>query len=156
MKVFISHKQEDTKIANDIIERLKLNSIDAYLDVLDDVMFDGEILTNHIKDKMSTCTDILVVISNLTAQSWWVPFEIGVASEKNFPIVNFIVNGIQLPDYLSYWPQLTKLEQIDNYVKIKKLEDLKFKLSKELRETKDYNPTNTFYRNLKESLRSIY
>ena len=154
MKVFISHKDADSSIAREIKARIERNGAEAYLDVLDNVLYDGQALTNHIKERISECTDILVIISNLTERSWWVPFEIGIASEKDFPIVNYLQSGIRLPDYLSYWPKLIKLEQIDQYVLTKRKIDLKGRISNydtDLSSAEE-SLTNIFYRTLKEQL----
>jgi hypothetical protein len=50
----------------------------------------------------------------------WVPFEIGMDTQLDFPIVNYVPNflgdeKVNLPDYLSYWPKLTKSEDLRKY-----------------------------------------
>ena len=40
--------------------------------------------TDHIRENLNTCTDIIVVMSEATKESWWVPFEIGMATEKRY------------------------------------------------------------------------
>lgn len=122
MKVFISHKKEDSQVAIFIQNVLRSLNVDAYLDVLeDDLLLKGEDLTDHIKNRLSECTDLLVVLSINTKESWWVPFEIGMAAQLDFPIVNYIPNflsdkKVQLPEYLSYWPKLTKSDDLRKYV----------------------------------------
>lgn len=42
---------------------------------------DGKALTEHIKENLNSCTDVIVVMSELTKKSWWVPFEIGMSAQ---------------------------------------------------------------------------
>ena len=117
MKVFISHKKEDSITAFKIQNILKSLKIESYLDLLDtNIASSGEFLTKHIKNNLNKCSDILVVLSEETKKSWWVPFEIGMASQIDMPIVNYLKSGIDLPEYLSYWPRLKNDDDISKYV----------------------------------------
>lgn len=61
MKVFISHKQEDSSIAQDIQMALKGYGVDTYLDLLDDTLIgNGKQLTEHIRAKMGECSDVML------------------------------------------------------------------------------------------------
>ncbi|HAS91240.1 MAG TPA: cytosolic protein [Clostridiales bacterium] len=155
MKVFISHKYEDSITANQILEKLKELKVDAYLDLLDtNLLFEGEKLTKHIKDRLNECTDLMAVVSNNTQSSWWVPFEIGMAAQQDFPIVNYLKDGVTLPDYLSYWPKLKSLNDISKYVEAKQYvqkQILNEALSKSHYSLKG-TPTSRFYQELKSRL----
>lgn len=121
MKVFISHKQEDGPTATSILNTLVTRGAEAYLDLLDgQLALKGEALTNHVKGRLNECTDLLVVMSEQTKGSWWVPFEIGMAAQKDFPIVNYLTAGVQLPDYLEYWPRLRNSTDLATYVETKR------------------------------------
>ena len=73
MRVFISHKQEDAKIAKMVFDKFKTLEVDCYLDLLDNsISGSGKKLTNHIKSNLNTCTDIVVVMSERTRFSQWV------------------------------------------------------------------------------------
>lgn len=120
-KIFISHKQEDEEQALAIQNILSENGVEAYLDLLDQTISgDGEKLTEHIKNKLRECTDIIVVLSNNTKKSWWVPFEIGMASEKDMPIANYLLSNEELPDYLEYWPRLKSKKDVEKYINIRR------------------------------------
>lgn len=120
MKVFISHKREDAAIAARIAMQLRLNYADAYLDILDPIVFDdGKALTEHIKNTLNSCTDILVVMSNATRYSQWVPFEIGMAAQVDLPTVTYLAENVRLPDYLTFWPCLREIKDIGKYVSIR-------------------------------------
>ena len=117
LKVFISHKDIDCDIALHVQNVLAENQVDAYLDLLDNSITEtGEKLTKHIKKKLNECSDILVVMSENTKNSWWVPFEIGMAAQKDLPTVSYLNSGIVLPDYLSYWPRLKDNADILKYI----------------------------------------
>ena len=91
MKVFISHKKEDELVAMQIAIRLKRDNIEYYLDVLDPTITgNGERLTEHIKSSLGTCTDIIVVISEKTRYSQWVPFEVGMAARTDMPTATYL------------------------------------------------------------------
>ena len=87
------------------------------MDVLDNsIVQKGELLTKHIRTKLNECTDILVVMSENTKASWWVPFEIGMAAQKDLPTVSYLQSGVELPDYLSYWPRLKNDSDIIKHI----------------------------------------
>lgn len=118
--IFISHKEEDSGPAQYVCHILNELGVKAYLDLLEgDLLLKGEELTNHIKNRLNSCTDLLVIMSANTSKSWWVPFEIGMASQKDFPIVTYLINNVELPDYLTYWPALKKTEDLYKYVRAK-------------------------------------
>lgn len=156
LKVFISHKREDSAVASDVLSILKKNDVEAYLDLLDyPNELKGQELTDHIKGRLNSCTDLLVVISERTKESWWVPFEIGMASQKDFPIVNYLKRGILLPDYLSYWPRLKDENDLTKYIRISNKVNKEIILEKAMGKVEFATPesaTKRFYRELKAAL----
>ena len=159
MKVFISHKQQDSSIALSIQSAFKRYGIETYLDVLDtSINGGGKTLTEHIKQELNTCTDIIVVISKWTKLSWWVPFEIGMSAQIDMPTANFLSSDEELPDYLDYWPRLTSINDIATYIVIRKSvkqqmyrQDSAFGSHVEAQQRKSETPE--FYRQLKQALR---
>lgn len=117
MKVFISHQQRDSILAKKIYGELKDKNVEAYLDVLDNLHEnDSEYLTNHLKKIMSSSSDILVIMTKNTKDSWWVPFEIGMAAEKDLRTVTYLHSLIDLPEYLDYWPRLSSIDDLNEYI----------------------------------------
>ena len=117
MKFFISHKKEDESIALKIAHELLILRIPYYLDALDSsIVKNGKELTDHIKNKLNDCTEILVVISDKTKYSQWVPFEVGMAAQRDFPTATFLQKDIQLPEFLEYWPRLKNTNDLIEYV----------------------------------------
>ena len=120
MKIFISHKKEDSGIAAKIALELRLIGIPFYLDVLDtSVTKSGKELTDHIKRNLNDCTDIIVVISEATKYSQWVPFEVGMSAQKDMPTATFLQENALLPEFLEYWPRLKQPNDIKKYVSVR-------------------------------------
>ncbi len=157
MKIFISHKKEDELVAMQIAIRLKKANVEYYLDVLDPTIAgSGERLTEHIKNSLGTCTAINVVMSEKTKYSQWVPFEVGMAARTDMPTATYLSREVALPDFLSYWPRLRSVDDIDTYIRVRNA-------TKE-QMTKQYGSymtasshksieTRTFYSNLKKELK---
>ncbi|MET3661383.1 toll/interleukin-1 receptor domain-containing protein [Aquamicrobium ahrensii] len=121
IKVFISHQQADSTKAAAIAYRLKSqHQIDYYLDVIDPHMGKGEDLAAHIQAEMSSCTQLLAVVSDATRNSSWVPWEIGVATEKDFPLATFLDGTAAAPEFLRKWPYLRTTADIDLYAQTSK------------------------------------
>lgn len=157
MKVFISHKKEDSAYALLVKQALDNLSVDSYLDVLDEsVSNGGKALTDHIKSNLNDCTDIIVVMSEATKRSWWVPFEIGMAAQVNMPTVSYLTSSVCLPEYLDYWPRLKSISDVAKYVSVRK------RVTQHYRSRDPYTysqrgyrylETPTFYDQLKRELR---
>lgn len=121
MKVFISHQQKDAVVARMVYDTLRRNGVEAYLDLLDSTLLkNGQQLTGHIMSKISESTDVIAVVSDNTKESWWVPFEIGVATDKPRPIATFVCGQVSLPEYLYFWPQLHSSSDIVWYVQTRR------------------------------------
>ena len=151
MKFFISHKQEDASTALLIEHELELLGIPAYLDVLDNtVTQSGQEMTEHIKKKINDCTDIIVIMSRLTLASQWVPFEVGIAAQRDLPTATFLRSDVPLPEFLEYWPRLKYSTDIKKYVEAKRQVDLEYSHSYQYASAT--NKTDRFYTVLKRKL----
>lgn len=117
MKIFISHKQEDSDTANRLASELRSLGIPYYLDILDStVTTSGKALTEHIKSNLNDCTDIIVIMSEATRFSQWVPFEVGMSAQNDMPTATFLKSNVSLPEFLGYWPRLKYPSDIAKYV----------------------------------------
>jgi hypothetical protein len=114
MAVFISHKKEDENIAKQVDGALKAKGIDTYLDILDPALIDKMNITTKILSGLNKCSHLLAIVSSKTSESWWVPFEIGVATKGDKRICTYsIVPVSSLPDYLTMWPVVIQISQIE-------------------------------------------
>ena len=156
MKVFISHKKEDSGLALTIQSAFSKNGVTSYLDLLDSsITSDGKELTEHIKNSLNTCSDIIVVMSDATKHSWWVPFEIGMSAQVDMPTASFLKSEVVLPSYLSYWPRLKTISDIDKYVAVRKKteQDITNRYGQYSFVNRKAFETQTFYEALKRELR---
>jgi hypothetical protein len=155
IKVFLSHQKADSAMAGVIADRLKRHhQIDSYLDVIDPFISKGEDLAQHIQLEMSKCTQLLAVVSEATKQSSWVPWEIGVATEKDYPLATFS-EGTMPPEFLRKWPYLRTLADVDAYAAASKAADLTFVRRKAefSEEVARVRSTRDFFTTLRSSLR---
>ena len=121
MKVFISHKNVDSLQALVLKTAFEQNGVPSYLDVLDtSINGGGKELTDHIRKNLNTCTDIIVVMSEATKESWWVPFEIGMSAQVDMPTASYLKSDVTLPSYLSYWPRLKTTSDVNKYVAVRR------------------------------------
>lgn len=153
MKVFISHKKEDELRALMVKLALDKKGVSSYLDVLDDEIAEGgKSLTDHIKENLNSCTDVIVVMTESTKKSWWVPFEIGMSAQKDMPTASFLAPNVELPDYLKYWPRLKNTDDIATYVDVRRLFETNILEHYGLSRATKID-THAFYEELKRKLR---
>lgn len=152
MKVFISHQQADTATATRVAQRLKTHGIESYLDVIDPALLQrGEDLAEHLKTQLGRCTQLIAVISPATKESSWVPWEIGVASEKDFPLATFS-DGTKPPEFLVKWPYMRTLAEVDLYAQASLTARRAIMESFGTATAARKSPTREFYRELRSKL----
>ncbi|NSX87658.1 toll/interleukin-1 receptor domain-containing protein [Agrobacterium tumefaciens] len=117
IKVFISHQAADSQLAKQIADRLSYrHGISYYLDVVDNFTSKpGEDISAHIQSELKKCTQLLAVVSAATRTSWWVPWEIGIATEKEYPLATYVAGTTAPPEYLQKWPYLRSEADVDRY-----------------------------------------
>ncbi|MBV6826050.1 toll/interleukin-1 receptor domain-containing protein [Pseudomonas sp. PD9R] len=116
MPVFISYRHMDRAHAININTRLMQANIKTYLDVLDPESQTTDDITGVITRNITECTHLLAVVSERTANSWWVPFEIGEATISNRRICSFKTGPAELPLYLDKWPKLRSDKDIELFI----------------------------------------
>lgn len=97
----MSHKREDKDKALGIAAYLQARSIVCYVDVLDPTLKTTDDTTKTIMTRVKLCTHLMAVVSSYTDRSWWVPFEIGVASEIERRICSFQAGATRLSEFLT-------------------------------------------------------
>ena len=121
-RVFISYQSNDARLALDVSGRVKANGLNTYLDKIDDALLNDSLqLADHLLRVMSSCSQIIAVVSASTKNSWWVPWEIGVGSERRMLMASYSESYVSLPSYLAKWPALKRLGHIDIYCRQSKL-----------------------------------
>ncbi|HTT97796.1 MAG TPA: TIR domain-containing protein [Rhizomicrobium sp.] len=156
MKVFISHKSVDASIAAAIAARLRsAHDIECYLDVVDPNLSEkGEDLGEYLRSEIGKCSQLIAVVSERTKNSWWVPWEIGIATEKSFPLASFVGDDTAPPKFLAKWPLLKSLADVDKYAAASKAADTDFRVRKAYlaEDTARVRSTHEFYRIIRKSL----
>ncbi|MFZ6681947.1 toll/interleukin-1 receptor domain-containing protein [Undibacterium sp. Tian12W] len=156
MKIFISHQRVDSDLALSLSYRLlTTHCIPTYLDVIDPaVSSTGDALADHVKDELGKCTQLLAVVSEATQASWWVPWEIGIATEKDFPLATYAGGYASIPEYLRKWPYLRSTSDLDLYATASKTAAKEFETKRGFvaEATARSRSTKEFYRVLRGSL----
>ena len=156
MKIFISHKKEDEYAATRIANELRLLGVGFYLDVMDNnTTGSGKELTDHIRENLNDCTDIIVIMSNQTRYSQWVPFEVGMSAQLNMPTATFLEENVYLPEFLEFWPRLKYPSDIRKYVSVRRRYNFQRRSHFDSLEFASQRESNlaTFYSALKRELR---
>jgi hypothetical protein len=132
MKVFLSHQRADAPKASEITARLRVHhGIESYLDVIDVQMGKpGPDLAAYLRREIAKCTHLLAVTSFATRESQWVPWEIGVATEKDYPLATFADYTSAVPEFLAAWPYLRTMSDVDAYARAAKSTNQTFELRK--------------------------
>jgi len=151
MSVFLSHKKENEKEALIIARYLEINNIQYYIDVFDPNIQDTDDITSLLLKRVRGCTHLMAIVSEYTEKSWWVPFEIGVASEIEKRITSFQLKSIKMPDFLSKWPIIKSMEDLEIFVKLYR-QDSAVNLSERKYATASISNADQFHKKLKASL----
>ncbi len=163
MPVFISYRHTDRAQAMAINIRLTQANIKTYLDVLDAESQSTDDITSVITRNIIDCTHLLAVVSEQTAKSWWVPFEIGEATISNRRICSFKTGVSELPEYLDKWPKMTKSADVELFIEAYKNEQISNRsmifdsvVSNESMSNTNRNNADEFHSNLKMKIRRGY
>lgn len=136
--VFFSHKKEDKHHCRMIANYLKHAGLDYYLDENDNVLQNASatgnssLITESIKKGIRESTHMLVVVSEKTYKSQWVPFEIGyghaaildkdLEEGKLFDKIKLSILTLrdisesQLPDYLLVGNVIRGTKGLNDYI----------------------------------------
>lgn len=116
MPVFISHRTADDEKAQALASRLRSrHNITSYLDHFDPETESTRNITALLLRRIDACTHLLALITSSTRDSWWVPFEIGVARKADRRITSFRSGYVTLPEYLTEWPVLASDADLDTF-----------------------------------------
>lgn len=106
MPVFISHRTQDDAKATVIALRLERLGVPTYQDHFDPTLDRTHRITAKLVAAIRRCTHLMALVTEATRESWWVPFEVGVAREAPRRISTYQASVSSLPEYLCEWPIL--------------------------------------------------
>jgi hypothetical protein len=115
MPVFISHRNADDLIARHVYLFLLERGITCYIDDLDKDAKTTDDITALLLSRLSYTSHLIAVVTQNTAGSWWVPFEIGVATESAKRIASYTRYRSLLPEYLLKWPAMQSDPDLDAF-----------------------------------------
>jgi hypothetical protein len=117
VKVFISHRKDDTETALTVLRYLADQGVNGYVDVVDPhIRPSSPDIDLYIQEQLRACTYLLPVVSGSTQGSWWVPFEIGFAAACEVPIATVVLRGAEVPEFLQGWPCLRSISDFERFV----------------------------------------
>ncbi|MCY3812881.1 MAG: TIR domain-containing protein [Gammaproteobacteria bacterium] len=113
--VFVSHKSDDKGLAMEVYNCIKGLGLGLrpWIDLQDpNIHGDSARLDAYIKGVISQSASLLAVVTEVTNESWWVPFEVGIAYDQNCWLATFVQDreGVALPSFLSKHPRLKRHE----------------------------------------------
>jgi len=121
--VFLSHKSEDKSAVKAIGNYVKKRGVDIYLDVDDPSLQqaieddDHVAITKSIELGIHASTDLMTLISEITKNSWWVPYEVGFAkSEQKYLSTLKLKNVSYIPSFLKVTKLLKSAKALEQYI----------------------------------------
>ena len=113
--VFVSHKSDDTALAIDVANCVTTYGLEAYVDELDpNIKGDFGSLDHYIANVLQRSFSLVAVVTDVTHESWWVPFEIGIAFELKKILASFIEIDV-LPSFLDKHPKIRNHRELHRW-----------------------------------------
>ena len=117
--VFVSHTTSDDALAGSVAECLRRQGLTAWVD--SDFLSqndDGPSMASHIAAVIKRSFCLLAVVTNATSNSWWVPFEIGVASTSHRFLSTYGNPESPLPSFLAAWPRVKRYDELPSWCSV--------------------------------------
>lgn len=115
MSLFLSHSHHDQDLVNDIIRFFWALNVDVYVDWLDKSMpaITSAETAQIIKNKIESCDKFVVLLTENSKNSKWVPWELGYADGKKridnisiFPVKRYYYEDFKGVEYMDLYPQI--------------------------------------------------
>lgn len=111
-RIFISYSHTDKEVVDAITARLNALAIPCFLDEKDIDL--GQDIPERVHGGISSCSDLIVVISPGSRKSAWVPFEIGIATGLGLGIIPFLAHPAEEP--LPFMKNIRYTANIDDLI----------------------------------------
>lgn len=116
--IFISHRLKDQKAASLIKDYLAVYNVDSFVSLYAPKRDDQFDVVKWIVNKLNECSHVIALISENTQGSMWVPFELGMAYKANKGIGTFLLNKIEIPEYLEAFPIMNSTDDLDSFIEL--------------------------------------
>ncbi len=112
--VFLSYSHQDSSIADDICEVLTESGIEHFRDIKD-IPWGGSI-PSEVRDALERSVAVLVILSEHSLDSNWVPYEMGFAAALRKRLLPFVTQpSLQLPLYISDLSYVKDVAQVREF-----------------------------------------
>ena len=117
-EVFLSYKHADQSTALGLANDLDQKGRRVFIDVHDDTLMPGHRdLDDALVTAISKSETMIIIVSDETQGSWWVPWEIGVATPSRKPKAMYKPQtNKSLPTYLEKLPRLRNSSEANVWV----------------------------------------
>ena len=117
-EVFLSYWHADQSTALGLANDLDRQGRRVYVDVLDDTLMLGQQdLDNALVTAISKSDTMIIIVSDETRGSWWVPWEIGVSTPSRKPKAMYKPQTYRpLPTYLDKLRRLRNASEANTWV----------------------------------------
>ena len=114
--VFVSHTTKDDALAEEVAMCIRSFGLTAWVDS-DNLAAknDGPGMASKIQGAIIRSYCLLAVVTNATNASWWVPFEIGIAWDRNKYLSTYGDPRVPLPSFLAAWPHVKDREMLRSW-----------------------------------------
>ena len=119
--VFLSYQHSDQPMALDLARDLDRMGKRVFIDVHDDTLLPGQPdLDDALVTAIGRSHTMIVIVSDDTQHSWWVPWEIGVSTPSRKPKALYKPQANQpLPRYLEKLPRLQNSMAVDVWIGVR-------------------------------------
>ena len=120
--VFISHKKEDADFARHLSDYVMDKGINVYFDENDPILSkehkSPDEVVNAIKKGLEKSTHMIIVLSKVTLESNWVPWEVGFASakDKEYRLLRLSDVKGNVPEFYTIAKILNDYDDLDKYL----------------------------------------
>lgn len=116
--VFLSHRTKDDDLADIVAKCIQREGLTVFLDSEHlNPSQDGPEMGDTIKSCVGRSLSLVALLTDNTKESWWVPFEIGIATtmEKFLSTYTKYMLEANRPSYLEKWPQVSTHSQLHDW-----------------------------------------
>ena len=119
--VFVSHTTKDDDLAEEVAKCIRSFGLTAWVDSDHlERKHDGPSMASQIQGVIRRSYCLLAVVTSATSESWWVPFEIGVASDRDRYLSTYGDPRVSLPSFLSAWPRVRDHDELHSWCEVVK------------------------------------
>ena len=117
-EVFLSYRYLDQDLALQLAAELDRMGRHVFIDLHDNTLQPGDInLDKSLITAINNADTMVIVVSDDTQGSWWVPWEIGVSTPYQKPRAMFkLPTSRQLPAYLARLPRFSNSSSVNRWV----------------------------------------